>query len=371
VWLLDTIAYRAESCPQTPQSLQIPQIPQTPHETTSPWHAEVVACVFTSPRDDIGNHVAAVAAAIGLDGKMGKDLEVEARIAARLQPFLYSVVRDHSMALEVPLPKLPNNDIVQRLCLAPTDEDGISRQTVVTSPHTVQEGTVLYPFVVGLEQQEGCVSMETRLVGPQGWLVISDIDDSIKHTQTSEWTGILRTTFAEEPRPIAGMPAFYAHLHQQLIPAWIYLSASPYNLYPFLRQFLRSFYQPGTLMLRENSWQDLNSVGKMWTEGTQAYKEERMDQIHQWLPRRNVLCVGDSTQSDPEAYGTIYRKYPGWIRAIYIRRVTDIPHMERRNSEHRFQAAFHDVPESVWKVFDDPEEMYALIDRLKQEDSIE
>jgi phosphatidate phosphatase APP1 len=124
-------------------------------------------------------------------------------------------------------------------------------------------------------------------------------------------------------------------------------------------------------MLRENSWQDLNSVGKMWTEGTQAYKEERMDQIHQWLPRRNVLCVGDSTQSDPEAYGTIYRKYPGWIRAIYIRRVTDIPHMERRNSEHRFQAAFHDVPESVWKVFDDPEEMYALIDRLKQEDSIE
>jgi phosphatidate phosphatase APP1 len=356
VWLFDNTAYRAES----------------EHPTSPPWHAEVVACVFTSPREDIdiGKHVAEVADAIGLDGKMGTDPEIEARIVARLQPFLYAVVPHHSMVLEVPVTP-SNTSIIQRLSLAPTDQDGMSQKTVVAIPQTVQEGTVLHPFVAGLAQQKGLASMETRLVGPQGWLVISDIDDSIKYTHTSEWSGILRTTFVEEPRPIAGMPACYAHVHQQLNPAWVYLSASPYNLYPFLRQFLRSFYHPGTLMLRETSWKDLSSLEKLWTEGIHAYKQGRMDQIHRWLPKRKVLCVGDSTQSDPEAYGMIYRKYPGWIKAIFIRRVTDIPHMEQKNLDVRFQTAFRDVPQDVWKVFDDPEELYALIDSLKQKGSIE
>ena len=124
-------------------------------------------------------------------------------------------------------------------------------------------------------------------------------------------------------------------------------------------------------MLRETSWKDLSSLEKLWTEGIQAYKQGRMDQIHQWLPKRKVLCVGDSTQSDPEAYGTIYRKYPGWIQVIFIRRVTDIPHMEQKNLDVRFQTAFRDVPQDVWKAFDDPEELYALIDSLKQKGSIE
>jgi phosphatidate phosphatase APP1 len=39
------------------------------------------------------------------------------------------------------------------------------------------------------------------------------------------------------------------------------------------------------------------------TLGTEEYKVDRMEKIHSWLPRRKMICIGDSTQTDPEAYG--------------------------------------------------------------------
>jgi phosphatidate phosphatase APP1 len=57
----------------------------------------------------------------------------------------------------------------------------------------------------------------------------------------------------------------------------------------------------------------LGGVLKSLTQGTQAYKTDRMKKIHGWLPTRQFICVGDSTQSDPEAYAEMYKKFPGWI----------------------------------------------------------
>jgi phosphatidate phosphatase APP1 len=37
--------------------------------------------------------------------------------------------------------------------------------------------------------------------------------------------------------------------------------------------------------------------------GTEEYKADRMKKIHSWLPKRKLILIGDSTQSDPEAYG--------------------------------------------------------------------
>jgi phosphatidate phosphatase APP1 len=57
----------------------------------------------------------------------------------------------------------------------------------------------------------------------------------------------------------------------------------------------------------------LGGILKSLTQGTQAYKTDRMNKIHDWLPTRKFICVGDSTQSDPEAYAEMYEKYPDWI----------------------------------------------------------
>lgn len=93
-----------------------------------------------------------------------------------------------------------------------------------------------------------------------------------------------------------------------------------------------------------------------------------MEKIHSWLPRRKLICIGDSTQSDPEAYGDICRKFPGWVKAVFIRKVTDVAEMEDsgKNDDKRFETAFHGVPRDVWRTFEDPSELLKAVDQLKR-----
>lgn len=137
---------------------------------------------------------------------------------------------------------------------------------------------------------------------------ILDIDDSIKVTQTSDPIGILRSTFVSTPTPIEGMPELYQFIQKLITPAspWFYLSASPYNLYSFLSDFRKKYYPQGTMILRDASWMTLPGLLSDLTLGTQAYKVDRMVKVHGWLPKRKMICVGDSTQSDPEAYAEMY-----------------------------------------------------------------
>ncbi len=102
------------------------------------------------------------------------------------------------------------------------------------------------------------------------------------------------------------------------------------------------------------------------TQGTQKYKVERLDKIHDWVPKRKMIVVGDSTQTDPESYGEIYRKHEGWIKKIYIRKVTDVANMKEtdKNTEGRFEKAFEGVPREVWMTFEDPKEVYESMDQL-------
>lgn len=154
------------------------------------------------------------------------------------------------------------------------------------------------------------------------------------------------------------MPDFYKILQEQLQqPAWFYLSASPYNLYPFLHKFIADYYPQGTIILRNASWQTLGGLLGSLTQGVKAYKSSRIDTIHDWFPNRKFVCVGDSTQMDPETYAGAYKKYPGWISAIYIRKVLDAPFMEKKNEPERFEKAFEGVPSNVWKVFILPDEL--------------
>lgn len=329
------------------------------------WHTEVVASIFQADgRKDIGKFVAKVANEIGLDDVPDNDdkKEVRERIEKRVQPFIDQVSPSRTVQLDVKV-----DGAIQTHPLNPSDSNGIISQNIELGSAGLEDGTVVHPTIQDFTQQPAATA-DTHFAAPEGWLIVSDIDDTVKRTMTREPTGILRTTFAEEPVPIAGMPEFYHHVHAELNPTWFYLSASPYNLYPFLHQFLHQHYATGTLILRDYSWMDLAGFIKSFTEKTQEYKVDRMEKIHKWFPRRRVLCIGDSTQSDPEAYGEMYRRYPGWIHAIAIRKVTDVAHMEEKNKPERFEKALKDVPGHVWTIFEDPKELYNFVDGLGMEE---
>ncbi|KAJ5585103.1 uncharacterized protein N7459_004903 [Penicillium hispanicum] len=350
VWLLDNTAYQPVS--------------DDPNQDTSkPWQAEFVACIFeTEGRKDIGKLVASILDHMGLDGEMGSGAEeTRQRIEQRIQPFLDQVSPGRTVTLDVSV-----EGSTQSHLLGPSDRNGIISQTIDLGTSTVEDGTVVHPQLQNFGSS--AATMATRFVAPEGWLVISDIDDTIKRTMTREITGILRTTFAEEPVPITGMPEFYRHIHNELNPAWFYLSASPYNLYSFLHAFLHEHYCPGTLVLRDYSWMDIGGLIKSFTEKTQEYKVDRLEKIRRWFPNRRVLCIGDSTQKDPEAYADMYRRYPGWVHGIIIRKVTDVAHMEENNKPERFEEAFKDLPANVWTVFEDTRDLYEFVDTLGMED---
>lgn len=348
IWLLDNTAYQ----PITPNSRQ--------HRS---WQVEAIACIFErNDSCEVGRFVSMVADLIGLDGEMGHDQEVRRRIQHRLQPFLDHVVSKRLITLEIPL---PNNLRPQAHDIGPSNDGGVISQVVSIGPHFIEDGTMVQPYLHG----DPRVSMTTTFSAPEGWMIISDIDDTIKRTKTSERMGILQTTFAEEPQPIPGMPELYSHIHNELIPTWFYVSASPYNLYPFLHEFIHTHYSHGTMLLRDFSWRNLGSLLRSFTEDTQEYKVEQIEKIHKWFPRRRAVCVGDSTQSDPETYAEIYKKHPDWVQAILIRKVTDIRNMEEKNAPKRFEDAFKDIPGHVCKVFENPDELYELLDGLGTRDT--
>ena len=352
VWLLDSTAYQP-----------VADAPAPDHTDPTPWQAELVACIFeTEGRKDVGKLIAAIADHIGLDGELGgADDETRQRMVKRVQPFLDHVSPGRTLTLEIPI-----DGKTQTVTLGPSDRNGIISQTVNLEASDIEDGAAIHPQIKDFSTEAAGAGM--GFAAPEGWLVVSDIDDTIKHTMTPEPSGILRTTFAEEPVAIPGMPEFYRHVHDELNPAWFYVSASPYNLYPFLHDFLHAHYHPGTLILRDYSWMDITGLMRSFTERTHEYKVDRLEKIRRWFPRRRVLCVGDSTQSDPEAYADMYQRYPGWIHAIVIRKVTDAVHMEEKNKRERFERAFKDVPAHVWKVFEDPGELYDFADGLGMED---
>ncbi|CAI4213338.1 unnamed protein product [Parascedosporium putredinis] len=154
----------------------------------------------------------------------------------------------------------------KRLALGPTGPNGIAGD-VVKLP-AGEAGALAKTHAAVPQGVTGMLSSWTYFAEPEGWSVVSDVDDTIKNS------GINTT--------------------------------------------------PGAILLREVSWRTVAGLLTALTMATEQYKAERLERIHSWFPKRKMIFVGDSTQSDPEAYGELYRSYPGWVKGILIRKATDI-----------------------------------------------
>ncbi|KAF7523502.1 hypothetical protein G7054_g11734 [Neopestalotiopsis clavispora] len=336
VWLFDNTAYR--------------------NSKTGRWEAEFVSAVFAQhPSCVVIDAVTTVAKEIGLEDSNPEHATIEERIL----PFLQDI-RPGTQVKALHAGSLS-------LSLGPGGRNGISND--IKKLTNGYDGSLIVPSVAKVPVgANGLLEMQTFFAEPEGWGVISDIDDTIKVTMTSDPIGILRSTFVDSPTPCDGMPELYEFLHAAIkeTSPFFYLSASPYNLYPFLREFRQRYYPPGTIILRDSSFMSLPGLLSQLTLGTGEYKVDRMKKIHSWLPKRNMICIGDSTQADPESYGEIYRAFPGWVKLILIRKVTDIAAIgiEAKNEPERFEEAFKDVPRDRWHVFEDPAECKSIIQRV-------
>ncbi len=164
---------------------------------------------------------------------------------------------------------------------------------------------------------------------PPQFGVISDLDDTVVHTDVTSMLRMARTVFLSNARtrlPFEGVAAFYRALHAgDDGRAWnplFYVSGSPWNMYDLLTDFLQLNEIPaGPVLLRD--WgisEDADSI-----TNNRSHKIPAIRKIMDLYPDLKFILIGDSTQEDPEIYREVQDLYPNRILAIYIRNVNRTP----------------------------------------------
>ncbi|CAG8465023.1 16275_t:CDS:10 [Acaulospora colombiana] len=164
------------------------------------------------------------------------------------------------------------------------------------------------------------------LVEPEGFSVISDIDDTIKDTEIlSSTRTILSNTFLQPFRAVDGMSELYHEWYDKEV-SFHYVSNSPWQLYPMLRSFFNTYnFPPGSAHLKF-----YDGIVKSVKEQKEHPMASKLMYIHQLLkdfPLRKFILVGDTGELDPEIYTKIARENEGRILRIFVRDVST-PHLE-------------------------------------------
>jgi hypothetical protein len=189
------------------------------------------------------------------------------------------------------------------------------------------------------------------LVEPEGVSVISDIDDTLKHTGVGCRRTLLANTFL---RPFESIPGM-AELFRRWGAAgavFHYVSASPWQLFEHLaRHLAEEGFPPGSFHLRAFRLRDhlLRRLLLVRRSG----KWRMLCQLLAMFPRRQFVLVGDSGERDPELYGALARRFPRQVIGIWIRQLESLPELKR------YVRAFRGVPQGCWHLFRSAEELPA------------
>ncbi len=194
-----------------------------------------------------------------------------------------------------------------------------------------------------------------HLMDATGISVISDIDDTIKVSQVLDRKALVENTFIKPFQPVPGMAEVYQQWARQSSAQFHYVSASPWQLYLPLAEFIRgSGFPTGTFHLKVFRVKDRTFFSLF--ASPKAYKLAVIEPILKQFPERRFVLVGDSGEQDPETYGQLAREHPGQITRILIRDVTGTP-----AEASRYQKAFSGVSPSVWTIFHEPAEIKAAL----------
>jgi phosphatidate phosphatase APP1 len=141
---------------------------------------------------------------------------------------------------------------------------------------------------------------EVVVTAPQGVSLISDIDDTIKHSAISAGAReIFRNAFVRElgDLTIEGVREWYTTLHDMGVKMH-YVSNSPWQMYPVLTSYFKLANLPkGSFHLKQYSGM-LQGI----FEPVAERKKSSLDKLMRDFPERKFILVGDSGEADLEIY---------------------------------------------------------------------
>ncbi len=200
------------------------------------------------------------------------------------------------------------------------------------------------------EGDERVFGGRAQLLPHRGLSVISDIDDTIKHSGVWSRRALLANTFLREFQYVAGM----AERYQQWAArgaAFHYVSSSPWQLYEPLADLQRcAGFPEGTFHLRSFRLRDhmLRRILLLRRHG----KFAAIRRLLRTFPERRFVLVGDSGERDPELYGEVARRFPRQVQGIYIRLVPGRPW-----TNERAERVFRRLPRQLWQPFVEADEL--------------
>jgi hypothetical protein len=231
---------------------------------------------------------------------------------------------------------LLNNNVVENLTL---DNPG----------HGYLKFTVVLP-----RGDQRVISGLITLIDSTGISVISDIDDTIKISNVTDKKELLANTFMRPFQQAPGMSMLYQQWQKNNNAKFHYVSASPWQLYVPLKDFMQTHGFPtGSFHMKTFRWKD-NSFFNLFSD-PMAYKTEIIESLLRKFPQRKFILVGDSGEKDPEVYAAIAAKYPNQILRILIR------NLDVNTDSKRFDLAFANVGKHVWAIFRNTDEINEII----------
>lgn len=161
---------------------------------------------------------------------------------------------------------------------------------------------------------------QIRVTEPNGVSVISDIDDTIKHSAINSGAKeIFRNVFVRDVGELSidGVRAWYGRL-ANMGCEFHYVSNSPWQIYPVLSAFFKSAGLPlGSFHLKQ-----YNGMLQGIFEPVAERKKASLDKLMKDFPGRRFLLIGDSGEADLEVYTEAVCEYPGRVLGVFIRDVT-------------------------------------------------
>lgn len=232
--------------------------------------------------------------------------EANSRLMTRLMPFMANPLGN------TPISVFFYNDKISKL------------RTVYTNPtghFNVRAALDFIPTQVRIMVSENLSATEDVIISePSGVSLISDIDDTIKHSAIGSGAReIFRNAFIRElgDLTIEGVREWYTRL-SDIGVKFHYVSNSPWQLYPVLTKFFAmAGLPPGSFHLKEYSGM-LQGI----FEPVAERKKSTLDKIARDFPERSFILVGDSGEADLEVYTDFVLENPGRVLGVFIRDVT-------------------------------------------------
>ena len=203
-------------------------------------------------------------------------------------------------------------------------------------------------FQASVANKQISATGEIFLCENQGVTFISDIDDTIKITEVTSSTQTLVNTFSGEFKAVPGMAAIYRDWERQYNATFAYLTASPDQLYPFLREFFdRERFPSGSAHMRHFTWLDSNFISFFMSSNYIKKKTDTLLMFLENTSQRQFVFLGDVFQKDPDIYASVYAQYPNRIAKIFIRKYAN-----DAAGQERLETVFKNVPRAKWATFE-------------------